>query len=442
MTIREQVDTSLTKSNVLAERIAKAEATQQSLCDELMALAAAMDAVDEDWTGKRVLVDRSLNANNIVAEHLARAASNQQVICDSLMELAAKLDEKKVTLCPIEPSGLDQTAELLAWYDSVQGGPVSFGADLGRVYVVNSIFDVADRDVDISNFSLKVTEDASGADVGHDGKSKRRHIRFTNCNVTLDNITVVGQNQFDADGNPIDDDQQAVWDATKPFEHGLCFESCPNVHVTNYSVDGVFGDGAYIRDTANSTVLDGFRVANNGRQGVAVISGAGSVKILNGEITHSRRSGIDLEPNVDREHIADVEIGHMKIQSRLLPITRGGQGTLGNLYIHDVDLGTSGVPRLNIEGDHNENVIIERVSQSHQAGSPAAIVNVRNTESITLRDLTLPARDGRDMTAVRLSNVGSLSMLRCVFKNATRLVDDRTGGATVEALDCTPPYDG
>lgn len=443
------VERALIESDALARDHEQAALRQDRICDELLGFAAHLDSLEEFDPNLRDTVDHALQYNNALAEHHRRAVVLQKRVCDDLLDMVPMIEEANAEpepperiLFPYEPTGEDQTQQLVDWVHSLPPNiKVSFGSDLGRTYVVNSIFDIYNFfGLDAAHLAIQVTEDASGKDIGWDGQSKRRHIRFNDCDtITLHDIKVNGQNVTDDAGNPIDETGQARWDRKmRPFEHGMCFESCANLTITDYVVDAVFGDGAYFRDTDGFLVLDGFRVSRNGRQGIAIISASGELKILNGHIVHSRGSGIDLEPNVDREHINHVEIGHMKIKSRRLPITRGGQGTLGFLHIHDVEIAGSAVPRINVQGDHNEVVLVERIRSENEAGSPAPIVRIQRTDSVTLVDLDLPGKVGRNMVGVGLTDVGTADLTRCVFENAAVLYEDRTGDAVVSVVDCSP----
>lgn len=396
-------------------------------------------------TDIRARLDRALTANNATQERIARATAeldraraDADKVCDELLSIAVALDapattEPRPVLCPIEPQDRDMRDDLAAWITGQDAGPLAF--DLG-VYRCDRTLELTVHDTTIHGLTLDVTAPAPPDEITErNGVSARRHLLLRDCtNVTVDAYTCRGGNTHDDDGQPIDETGQADWDATRPFEHAICIEGGEHVTVTDLTADAVYGDGAYFRGVSHAR-LDGFTISRNGRQGIAIID-AHDLAILNGTIVHSRRSGIDLEPNHDDNVMADIEIGHVTIRSRLIPITRSSKGISRRVHIHDIDSSGTGGQILSLAGDVNHDWTVERWTETGMGGSPAPRIRAKNIDHLTLTDITAPCESRREMTGVALTRAGTVEMTRCRFPGAAHLVDAQ--GADVTITDCEP----
>jgi hypothetical protein len=334
---------------------------------------------------------------------------------------------------------VDVTAELTTWLAQLPDRAI---ADLQHgVYRIDSSLKVDGHSMlRIIDGDFRVR--APSVELDEVGRSQRRHLWFTNCaDLSLDAISVTGQNTTNDAGAPVDKDGQARYDAAREFEHALALEDCAGVTVTNFSADAIFGDGAYWRRVTNGT-FSGFEVSRNGRQGVSVIAGA-DLTIVNGWIRHSRRSGIDLEPNSSTEIIENVEIAEMTIRSRLISLTAGGSGTVRNISVHDITVNSASTPTLSLassSGGRRDNWTVERWTTLPLLGSPQPAVNARDAEGLVLRDFTARCDPTRDMSGFQVSRPGAVELTRCTFPGAARLarVIDPTPSYTLAVTDCAP----
>ena len=315
---------------------------------------------------------------------------------------------------------VDVTAELTAWLAGLPDGSV---ADLRRgVYRIDRSLKVQGRSgLRLVDGEFRVM--APSVEFDWVGRSVRRHLWFTHCtDLSLDGISLTGQNSTNDAGVPVDLDGQATYDANREWEHALAVEDCDGVRVTNFRADAVFGDGVYWRRVRDAT-LHGFEISRNGRQGVAATAASG-LQLSNGWIRHSRRSGIDLEPNTPSDTIEDVQIANMTIGSRLIALTAGGPGTVRNVHAHDITVTSRSVPTLWMvahSGGRRDNWTVERLTAVNVVGSPAPVVKAQDANELVLRDFVVPCAPSRAMTGVEVRRPAAVELTRCSFPGATRL---------------------
>lgn len=370
---------------------------------------------DPDEFARLQAVEREVEANLAEPGHITRA---------EIREALAATATPRPVLCPVTPDDRDTTADLAAWLTGLPAGSsVSLGASEGRVYRIDGALKVDGASgLTISDAAVRVA--VPSAELDSQGRSLRRHLWFTHCtDLTLDRISVVGQNVTDDDGAPVDQDGQAAYDPKREWEHALAVEDCDRITVTGLTADAIYGDGAYWRRVTDGH-LDGFTVSRNGRQGVAMVSTSG-LRLLNGVIRHGRRSGVDLEPNSPDEMIQDVEIGHLNIRSRLLPVTAGGPGTVRDVHVHDMIVRSGSVPTLSLVPNHDgrrDGWTVERWTTNASLGSSAPAVRGSRVDGLVLRDMTVPCTPGRKMTAIGLDQPGIVEITGCDFPGAAQLL--------------------
>lgn len=224
--------------------------------------------------------------------------------------------------------------------------------------------------------------------------------------VLVKNLKIQGLNVTSDNSDP----EQGAYIQQYEFEHGVRVYSGDGVTLDNININGVYGDGVAVGQYAQNVTVQNTYIAKNGRQGISLTSG-GAVKFLNNTIYDSRRSGFDLEPNGSDDTVTGVEIAGGRIRSRLLAITSGGDGIVSNVNIHDVDIWSSGVPVINIDPAHDltgvrTNWTVDRVFTELELGSTLPLISLGQCRDIALRNLTMPAQSGRNMTAVGMTGCG------------------------------------
>jgi hypothetical protein len=128
-------------------------------------------------------------------------------------------------------------------------------------------------------------------------------------------------------------------------QHGIRVESVSGLELDHVNVSDVYGDFVYlgrdqvVRDwTENVTIHDSV-FQRNGRQGIA-ITAARDVTIEHNEISDTRRSTIDLEPNVASAGAEDIVIRDNEVGAgRLLFVAIGkSKGSIKNVTIDGNEL--------------------------------------------------------------------------------------------------------
>jgi hypothetical protein len=219
------------------------------------------------------------------------------------------------------------------------------------------------------------------------------------------------------------------------FEHGFSFIASKRVRLEASRVDAVWGDGVYIGECEDIAVID-VEVDRNGRQGMAIV-GATGVLIDEGRILHSRRGGIDLEPDAPRHRISGVEIRNTQIRSHLLAFPSGGNGEVSDVYIHHNTILASGTPfvisrgkaELPRTGWRIEDNVVMSTLNSAQPG-----IRLEHTRGVEVRRNVVPFASARNMTAVGLV-LDSEAVIECNHFRGAALVS--SADATSVASDAT-----
>lgn len=227
------------------------------------------------------------------------------------------------------------------------------------------------------------------------------------------------------------------------FEHAFAVRDSAHVTLDNLRADAIWGDGVYLEGSDDVLVRD-VEVDRNGRQGMAVISGE-RIVIDGARVLHSRRGGIDLEPNKAADRIAHIEIKDSEIRSHLLAFPAGGAGEVGDVYIHDNTILRSGVPWVYSRGKEalkrarwrvEDNIVLSTLS-SVQPG-----VSFEHTRDVSVRRNVVPFKSDREMTAVGLA-FGSEAVIECNhFPGAARVdnADEASGSVQSDnSLSSVPP---
>ncbi len=214
---------------------------------------------------------------------------------------------------------------------------------------------------------------------------------------------------------------------TYEFEHGILLSGVRGATIQDVSIDAVWGDGIYLapRQGASTTnaLITRVIIDRNGRQGVGIV-GAHDTIVDGVQIFHSRRSGIDLEPNPGNV-VDNVEIRNSSLNSRLLAFPSGGSSQVSHIYIHDNTINNTGVPWVYVNASdgtrrHDWRIWDNRVL--HDLGSPVAGMLFVNIDNVDVRRNTVPFASGRNMTAIEFRNAGGqLSIIGNTFTNACRL---------------------
>lgn len=190
-----------------------------------------------------------------------------------------------------------------------------------------------------------------------------------------------------------------AYDPRYPFDHGIAVEGAQGLTISDSTIRSVYGDGIYItgadqwtpRRSDTVTVRD-VTVDQNGRQGMS-ISRSSHVLIDGAQILHSRRSGIDLEPDSPAEVISNVEIEHSTIGSNLLAFASGGPGAVNDIDIHDNRVTRSGVPFVydrSTLGVHRSNWRVADNTVLATLGSPQPAMLFAATDRVTVTGNSIP----------------------------------------------------
>lgn len=238
-----------------------------------------------------------------------------------------------------------------------------------------------------------VVKSTSGLILEGNGATLRRtqvsppELRYPKANPFLefdytDHLTVRGLHIQGLNGA---DGQGAVWDQTQEFDAGIRLVGTRHVVISDMTIEGTYGDG--VQTTVHGVVpgdvtIRNVTISRNGRQGISANAMDGLL-IDHVNITWSRRSGIDLEPDLKDWVINNVEIRNSRIASNLLPFAADGQGTVNNVWIHDNTIPFSGIPVVSSRSGSDLPRIGWRVENNHgeyRLGSPQPAMRFKNTQ--------------------------------------------------------------
>lgn len=269
------------------------------------------------------------------------------------------------------------------------------------------------------------------------------HLRFVRItDSVVSGLRVEGTNtvsDLPAPGNPY-----GAYDVQFEFEHGYSFHGAKNVVLRDSSADGVWGDGVnitgidqYAKATSDGVRVERVTVGRNGRQGVTVI--ARNVLLDGVVIKHSRRSGIDLEPNTKNTPVVGVEIRNSRISSWLLAFASGGAGIVDDVHIHDNVIERTGVPFIYVKASDGTRRNGWRVTHNvvlNELGSPASALRFVNVGNVLVSHNSLKLATTQSRSAVQAS-VGTTGLrIECNrFENAKADFVNADSSSSYEARD-------
>lgn len=237
-------------------------------------------------------------------------------------------------------------------------------------------------------------------------------LRFINLsNSTISGLNILGINTV-SDLSYLRPSYGA-YDSRYPFDHGFAFEGATGVVLSNSKIDAVYGDGVYISGGdqytgthSNAVTVRNVTIDRNGRQGMSV-SRSSDVLVDGVNIQHSRRSGIDLEPDGPSEVISNIEIKNSTIHSWLLAFASGGPGAVNNVNIHDNTVTGSGVPFVydaSTLGTARSNwqVVNNRVTVG--LGSPQPAMKFAHTSGVVVKNNYVPVSTSQSRLEVGLTS--------------------------------------
>jgi hypothetical protein len=203
--------------------------------------------------------------------------------------------------------------------------------------------------------------------------------------ITIRNLRVEGTNTV-SDGWP----GFGTYDVAFEFEHAFTIRGVLGVTITDVAVDAVWGDGiylgSYLRAQTTNVRISRVTIDRNGRQGIA-ITHANGVLIEDARILHSRRAGIDLEPNPSGS-VSNVEIRKTYINSRLLAFASGGSGQVSGIYLHLNTINRTGVPWVFVrasDGTRRRDWRVHDNIAQTTLGSPMAALLFVNVDNVEVR---------------------------------------------------------
>lgn len=246
-------------------------------------------------------------------------------------------------------------------------------------------------------------------------------LRFINLsNSSIDGLNILGINTV-SDLSYLQPSYGA-YDGRYPFDHGYALEGATNVVLSDAKIDAVYGDGVYISGGdqytgvhSNSVTMRDITVDRNGRQGMSV-SRSSHVVFDGVNIEHSRRSGIDLEPDSAGEVISNIEIKNSRVHSWLLAFAAGGPGAVNDISIHDNTVTGSGVPFIydvSTLGVARSNWLIANNRVTVGLGSPQPAMKFANTTGVVIKGNYVPVATTQSRLEAGLQNNTTNAQIIC-----------------------------
>jgi hypothetical protein len=351
---------------------------------------------------------------------------------------------------------VDVTARLQAVLDALEPGSTLRFPQNG-CFLVQQTLTLVDREdvvIDGQGSTLRRTE-LSPVELRY--PRHNTHLRFDRVSdLVVRDLSIEGTNTGEAYGGSILDargDARNI-ECVNPgfgcycigleFEHGFSFIASSRVRLEASRVDAVWGDGVYVGEGQDVAIID-VEVDRNGRQGIAIV-GATGVLIDGARILHSRRGGVDLEPDAPRHRISGVEIRNTQIRSHLLAFPAGGNGEVSDVFIHHNTILGGGTPFVVSRGKAalprtgwriEDNVVMSALN------SPQPGIRLEYTRAVEIRRNVVPFASARSMTAVGLA-LDSEAVIECNHFQGAALVSstDATSiasDATGNSIDATAP---
>lgn len=264
------------------------------------------------------------------------------------------------------------------------------------------------------------------------------HLRFVGLvNSLIEKLHVVGTNKTSdlAYLRP----HYGAYDRQFEFEHAYSFHGARNVTLRHSFADAVWGDGVNITgaDQYHGLMSDRVRVQHvtidrNGRQGVTVI--ATNVLLDGLVIKHSRRSGIDLEPNTGDSVVSGIEIRNTRINSWLLAFASAGRGAVNDVWLHHNRIERSGVPFVYVKASDGTRRTNWRVTDNlvtADLGSPLAAIRFYNVGGGLIARNDVNISPNQSQLAVEVKNGTSGLLIECnLFRNAKPAFVDSDGSSS------------
>jgi hypothetical protein len=248
-----------------------------------------------------------------------------------------------------------------------------------------------------------------------------RHFSFTgDSNIVVRNMRIVGINTVSDD--PVNWPGYGSYHQAFEFDHAFSFSGVQGIVVEDVSVNAVYGDGVYIggRTLNTNARISRVTVDQNGRQGIGLAYVDGLL-IENVTLLHSRRSGVDFEPNPGGV-VQNVEVRGMFIHSRLIPFAGGGRSMAANIFIHNNVIDSASVPWVIVrpaDGTrrHDWRVWDNQILQV--LGSPMAALLFVNVDNVDVRRNISHVSPLRSRLAVQFTNAsGALTVIGNDFLGA------------------------
>ncbi len=256
----------------------------------------------------------------------------------------------------------------------------------------------------------------------HEDISRHLDIRES-ADITINGLNIEGAN---ADGDYV---------AAIEQQHAFAIHNSDRVTLNDCWSSFIFGDGVYVGGGAygQSTDIEISRqtVRRNGRQGIA-LTWVDGVLIDEADIRGSRRSGIDLEPNISAHTVTNVEVKNCRMASRLLAFPSGGRGQVSNIDLHHnriVQTGASWVYVKASDGTRRHNWRVADNVVSWELGSPYASNRYWNVDGLEIARNQVNHRPSRYMTALEANDCTDVTLEDNCFYGAAHLL---WSGTTVD----------
>ena len=291
----------------------------------------------------------------------------------------------------------DETAELQALIDS------SESLTLDRDWTCNGTITITRPIVlDFAGHTLRAITDLSetldGTSTTRLARRARAHLRIQSAGgVTVLRPHIIGAHP---NGGMTED----AYDPNAEAQHGIDILDSENVLIRDAVVSDVWGDFVYVGKASDGVEVNGLHGRRNGRQGIAVSSGA-NITFAKLDLDQVRRTMIDLEPNrgsetVERVLVEDSTFGEARLNFLSCSSAAGhiGDITLDNLSVVMPFRSTIGNAAVLDRGPF----FLRRIRAVKWHGSPlGACVAVTNTDGLIVDDCFIPTQPGRNMHLIR-----------------------------------------
>lgn len=227
---------------------------------------------------------------------------------------------------------------------------------------------------------------------------------------------------------------------TFEFEHGFSFLDCSDVLLEASGADAIWGDGVYVSRSQDIAIVN-VEVDRNGRQGMAIVAGE-RILIDGARILHSRRGGIDLEPDKAADRIIGVEVRNSRLSSWLLAFPAKGASEVSDVFIHHNTIVATGTPWVASYGKaelpRSRWRITDNVVES-TLNSPLSGLLFEHTSDVEIARNVVPFASKRDMSAVGLSGASSAVITCNHFPGALQVSSADAPAEATEANNSTGP---